>query len=71
MTTNSITSTLLKIVTCLKIEYGKVNLLQKYIAKNELKAFMYTLSDPVEEVFFQKSVAYVAVAVVFRYIYRI
>ena len=53
-TTNTITKSLLEIITHLKSRYGRVNLLQKTEAENVLRTYVYDVREPIEEAVFQR-----------------
>ena len=52
--TNSITRSVLDILTFLKSRFGQVNIIQLTDSKTALKTFIYDLQDPIDEAVFQQ-----------------
>ena len=51
--TNSITRSVLDIISFLKSRFGRVNIMQLSKAETALKVFVYDLTDPIDEAIFQ------------------
>ena len=60
--TNSITRSVLDILSFLKSRFGRVNVMQLSEAETSLKSFIYDLSEPIDEAIFQKINDYAEIA---------
>ena len=60
--TNSITRSVLDIITFLKSRFGRVNIIELSEAVTALKVYIYDLNEPIDEVVFQHIDDYAEVA---------
>ena len=60
--TNSITRSVLEILSFLKSRFGRVNIMQLSEAETSLKSYIYDSSEPIDEAIFQRINDYAEIA---------